>query len=142
MGTAPPRALAAGEQCPFRTGASGFQPGNKKRGGQGGYIPPCARQKKDMRYMQFKIFAIPAGGSPELEEEMNRFLRSHRVVSVQKKLESNEGSLLWCFCAEYIDGSPNLSSGKTFGQSKRIDYKSVLSAAAVPKENKTVSTAL
>ncbi len=79
--------------------------------------------------MQFKIFAIPATGSPELEEEMNRFLRSHRVVSVQKKLETGEGSLLWCFCAEYVEGSA--ASGvfpKSIGdKAKRIDYKAVLS---------------
>jgi hypothetical protein len=32
--------------------------------------------------MQFKLFSIPATGDVEAEEELNRFLRSHRAVSV------------------------------------------------------------
>ena len=32
--------------------------------------------------MQFKIIAIPATGDHEAEEDLNRFLRGHRVVSV------------------------------------------------------------
>lgn len=36
--------------------------------------------------MQFKLFSIPATADAEAEEEPNRFLRSHRVVSVQKEL--------------------------------------------------------
>lgn len=37
--------------------------------------------------MQYRVFAIPATGSEDLEEELNRFLRSHCVVTVQKSIE-------------------------------------------------------
>jgi len=80
--------------------------------------------------MQFRVFAIPAGGSPELEEDMNRFLRSHRVVSVQKTLENWDGTPKWCFCVEFLDARPETKGkGKGKGGAERIDYKAVLSEA-------------
>ena len=33
--------------------------------------------------MQFKVVTIPTVGDPDAEEELNRFLRGHRVVSVE-----------------------------------------------------------
>ena len=78
--------------------------------------------------MQYHVQMIPAAGSPELEEEFNRFLRSHRVIAVQKSLEVVEGSPCWCFCVEWLEGSPVGGGGKGRG-TKKIDYKDVLSAA-------------
>ena len=39
--------------------------------------------------MQFKLFSIPATGDATAEEELNKFLRSHRAVSVEKHLVQN-----------------------------------------------------
>jgi len=75
--------------------------------------------------MQFRIFSIPATGSPDMEEELNLFLRSHRVVSTQKTLQPVDGILRWCFCIEYLDGAPP-PTGKPSGRTERIDYKEVL----------------
>lgn len=75
--------------------------------------------------MQFRIFSIPATGSPDLEEELNLFLRSHRIVSTQKTLQPVDGVLRWCFCVEYLDGAKG-SGGKPSGRTERIDYKEVL----------------
>ena len=75
--------------------------------------------------MQFKIIAIPATGDHEAEEDLNRFLRGHRVVSVQKELVQTGTAAYWCFCAEYLDGvKPNADRSK--GRA-RVDYKDVLS---------------
>ncbi len=77
--------------------------------------------------MQFKLFSIPATGNAESEEELNRFLRSHRAVSVQKEL-INGHTACWCFCVEYLLNSP-LPEGKTGGGGRqRVDYKEILSA--------------
>ncbi len=43
--------------------------------------------------MQFKLFTIPATGDAGAEEELNRFLRSNRAVSVQKELVENGDAL-------------------------------------------------
>ena len=74
--------------------------------------------------MQFKLFSIPATGDAEAEEELNRFLRSHRAVSVQKELVQGGQTAYWCFCIEYLlDGVPQ---GKGGGRA-RVDYKELLS---------------
>jgi superfamily II DNA helicase RecQ len=77
--------------------------------------------------VQYRVFAVPAVGSPDLEEELNRFLRSHRVISVQKTAEQVDGVLRWCFCVEYLEGVPAGSGSKQGGGSARVDYKQVLS---------------
>ena len=61
--------------------------------------------------MQFKLFSIPATGDLETEEELNRFLRSHRAVSVQKELVNNGDTPCWCFCVEYRKHRGVLSEG-------------------------------
>jgi superfamily II DNA helicase RecQ len=78
--------------------------------------------------MQYSVFAIPATGSPEIEEELNHFLRSHKVISVQKTVEVIDGTPRWCFCVEYLeDGVAPGRSARGAGRSKRVDYKEVLS---------------
>jgi len=71
--------------------------------------------------MQYRVFAIPVTGSSDLEDELNQFLRSHRIVSVQKTVEVVDGAPRWCFCLEYLEG------GAPTGRSKRVDYKEHLS---------------
>ena len=75
--------------------------------------------------MQFKLFSISATGDSEAEAELNRFLRSHRAVSVEKELVSNSHAAYWCFCIEYLLGS--VPEGKGSGR-QRVDYKEILSA--------------
>jgi superfamily II DNA helicase RecQ len=76
--------------------------------------------------VQFKLFSIPATGDADSEEELNRFLRSHRAVSVQKELVQGGPTAYWCFCVEYLLNSP-LPEGKGGGR-PRVDYKELLSA--------------
>lgn len=75
--------------------------------------------------MQFKLFVIPATGDAEAEEDLNRFLRSHRAISVQKELVHNNQATCWCFCVEYLlNSSPEDSKA---GGRARVDYKQLLS---------------
>ena len=75
--------------------------------------------------MQYKLFQIPAHGSAELEEELNLFLRSHRIVSVQKSLQPIGDVFCWNFCVEYLqDGRTKESSRNPHGQ---LDYRELLS---------------
>jgi superfamily II DNA helicase RecQ len=75
--------------------------------------------------MQFKLFTIPATGDNEAEEELNRFLRSQRAVSVQKELVQGCHTAYWCFCVEYL---PGISPEGKGGGRQRVDYKEILSA--------------
>jgi len=75
--------------------------------------------------MRFKLFSISASGDAEAEEELNRFLGGHRVVSVQKELVRDGAGGYWCFCIEYLLGA----AGKQGSDRSRVDYKQVLSEA-------------
>lgn len=72
--------------------------------------------------MQIKLFTIPISDSGKAIEEMNRFLRGHKVLEVEQKLIQNEHGALWAFCVRYIQNAP-----PSEGQVKRkVDYREIL----------------
>lgn len=73
--------------------------------------------------MQFKLFSIAATGDTEAEAELNRFLRSHRAVSVEKQLVQSGGTACWFFCVEYL---VNAAPDRKDAGRPRVDYKEVL----------------
>ena len=78
--------------------------------------------------MQFKFFTIPAmsGDTERAEEELNRFLRGHRILSVQRELVSNGMQSGWCCCVEYLDGDGNSFGKSAYEKREKIDYREVL----------------
>jgi superfamily II DNA helicase RecQ len=79
--------------------------------------------------MQFKIFHIAIYGNSDAEEELNKFLRSHRIVTVHRELARTASGTFWCFCVEYLDQlvKSTTASAPFSKKSERIDYKEVLS---------------
>jgi superfamily II DNA helicase RecQ len=74
--------------------------------------------------MQFKIFSVNVNGDTPSEEAMNKFLRSHRILSVQKELCGDA----WCFCVEYFEsGDAVVPSSFSPKRNERVDYREVLS---------------
>lgn len=77
--------------------------------------------------MQLKVFAVPAQGGEEAVEEMNRFLRAHRVLSIEKRLVE-QGGAYWSFCVEYLERGGEGGGPGTADRAKRgVDYKEILS---------------
>ena len=75
------------------------------------------------KIMQFQFFKIPVDNSQEQTNEMNAFLRGHKIVSVEKNFVSNNSEAYWGFCIKYIVGSAK----NTFSTKKeKIDYRAVL----------------
>ncbi|MFW5844655.1 MAG: HRDC domain-containing protein [Planctomycetota bacterium] len=74
--------------------------------------------------MQFRTFIIPVGDDGSLAEALNRFLRGHRVVSVQRQVVEVPGGPAWAFCVEYLQPEAAMAAGG--GQRQRIDYREVL----------------
>ena len=72
-----------------------------------------------MQYQVFVVSAVTGQGT----EELNRFLRSHRVVSIEKRFLDRESGQ-WCFCIEYLDGGQPKETEKR----SRVDYREVLSS--------------
>ena len=55
--------------------------------------------------MQLKIFSIPSFGSEALEEEMNKFLRTHRILQIERHFCPDNGGY-WAVMVEYVLGDP------------------------------------
>jgi superfamily II DNA helicase RecQ len=75
--------------------------------------------------MQFKIFTIPVTDDGTAIEEMNRFLRGHKVLEVEQQLISTKVGSQWHFCVKYLanaNAQPDIKPQNT----SKIDYKEVL----------------
>ncbi|MDH6535215.1 helicase [Parabacteroides sp. 52] len=77
--------------------------------------------------MQIKLFNIPVSDTGVLMDEMNTFLRGHKVLDMEQKLIQSDHGGSWCFCIRYIEG-PHPSPVPPHGVHKKVDYKEVLSA--------------
>ena len=83
-----------------------------------------------MAYAFFKI-----GGTSVAEgeaDELNKFLRTHRILSIDKHFVERVDGVHWYFCVEYLDAAPGkraVSSepGGKGSSSTRVDYKKILS---------------
>lgn len=79
--------------------------------------------------MQLKIFTIPAFDNTAATDEINRFLRSHTVVDIEKQFISNGNSSFWSFCVRYMSVETSLKSG----QREKVDYKELLDPVTFAK---------
>ncbi len=76
--------------------------------------------------LQYKFFIIPTADSAEAESELNRFLRSVRVITIHREFVANGQNTFWSMAVEYLYDSvrsETASSGK-----RKVDYKEVLSS--------------
>lgn len=75
--------------------------------------------------MQIRIFIISIKNVDHSEVEMNRFLRSHRVLAVKKEFVVDGENSFWTFCIEYLDA---VSGSVPVGSVARpkVDYKEQL----------------
>lgn len=80
--------------------------------------------------MQLRFFQIPVDGGAA-EEELNKFLRSHRVLRIDREMTRRESSPAWAVSVEYLEGAgPSAStSGTRRSEERKVDYKEVLNTA-------------
>lgn len=71
--------------------------------------------------MQYKTFMLPASGSEQTEENLNVFLRTHRIVSVRTEFVAGE-TPAWCVFVEFVQQAE--SSVKS---ASKVDYMKILS---------------
>lgn len=73
--------------------------------------------------MQYKIFTISVESpSAEVENDLNRFLRSCRLIDVEKHLVVSSQKAFWTYCVQYADIPKNDETAKNI----KIDYKNIL----------------
>lgn len=70
------------------------------------------------------MITVPIRDPGEADEELNAFLRGHRILSVSRRFVEAGASSFWCFCIDYTEkrGPSSVSRGNR----GRIDYKDVL----------------
>ena len=72
--------------------------------------------------MQIKLFTIPVGDSGLAQQEMNTFLKAHKIQEIEQKLINNDNGAWWCFCVRYLETAFSATS-----ESKvKVDYRKML----------------
>lgn len=79
--------------------------------------------------MQIKVFTIPLSDTERCEAEANKFLRSHRVLQVERHF-CPDGGGYWTLLVEYMEGDPTGEAPPA----KRNDHRDA--AASLTEEQK------
>lgn len=79
--------------------------------------------------MQIKLFSLPAFPGNECTEEINRFLRSNKILEIKKEFVNGESGQYWAFCVTYLPVAPVNTAQTSFAGEKKEkkDYRSMLS---------------
>jgi superfamily II DNA helicase RecQ len=79
--------------------------------------------------MPTRFFTIAALDPRDGEEELNQFLSSYRIASVERHLVAVSGGAQWCIAVDWLqaDRTASASTGAgTTGKRGRLDYKQLL----------------
>ncbi len=78
--------------------------------------------------MRMHFATIPVLDSGPAQAELNRFLASHRVLTVERHLVASEHGAVWAVCVSYTEGRAEPSGTKPpSGKKKPVDYRELLS---------------
>ncbi len=77
--------------------------------------------------MQIKLFTIPILQAEERNEELNKFLRTHKIADIEKQLVQSGSTAYWSFCIQYFTELTE-SRAENRADNVKIDYREKLSA--------------
>ena len=76
--------------------------------------------------MSLRFFLIPVSDSHASEQELNGFLASHKILSMERHLIDQGTNSFWTICVDYLN-SVTTDPHRTQNLSRnRVDYKSIL----------------
>ena len=76
--------------------------------------------------MAQRFFVVPVQSSESAESDLNAFLSSHKVLTIDRRWVDLGANSFWAICIDYIAaGSKSADHDKSLTRS-RIDYKEVL----------------
>jgi len=78
--------------------------------------------------MQLRFFRIPAGDTGCFAEELNAFLRGHRILTVQREFVSGADGAWWAICVEYLSAAADTGPAANGTGKGKIDYREKLNA--------------
>jgi superfamily II DNA helicase RecQ len=75
----------------------------------------------------YRFFLIPVRNSVAAEEELNRFLRGHRVLNVDRRWVDQGSDSFWSLCVDYLEpGQEGAAGQRRSGEGGKVDYREVL----------------
>jgi hypothetical protein len=78
--------------------------------------------------MPYRSFLIPIRDAQRAERELNDFIRSHRVLAVDRHWVDRGENSFWAVWVDDLEPSPDRPSDvATSGSKRKLDYKEVLS---------------
>lgn len=76
--------------------------------------------------IQINIFTLPLAPSLQQTEDLNHFLRSHKIIDIRKEMAIVDGNSVWTFCVSYMQESTSISP---IAKNAKTDYKELLDEA-------------
>lgn len=77
--------------------------------------------------MSFAVFHIPTLHGESGQAELNVFLRSHRVLKVERHFVPDGDHSFWTFCVDYLEATSGSVSGTgSKARATAVDYREVL----------------
>lgn len=76
--------------------------------------------------MGLRFFVVPVTNSEASEQELNGFLASHKVVSIERKLIDQGVNSFWAICVDYLSHGSGDGFSKSNLTRSRVDYKAIL----------------
>ena len=76
--------------------------------------------------MGLRFFVVSAMNPEAAEQELNGFIASHKVVSIERKLIDQGVNSFWAICVDYLDRTPNDGISRSNVARNRVDYKAIL----------------
>jgi hypothetical protein len=79
--------------------------------------------------MAYRVFIVPVHDPGAAETELNGFLASQRVLSVDRRFVEEGERSFWSFCVDFVNGRGGPSSSSAAGRTwkrNRTDYREVL----------------
>lgn len=80
--------------------------------------------------MAYRFFVIPIRDEGSTAAELNGFLRSHRVLAVDRRWVEAGTESFWSFCVDYLEhggGRAGPGAGRNGAGRAKVDYREVLS---------------
>ena len=76
--------------------------------------------------MGLRFFLVPVRDSENAERELNGFLASHKVLSIDRQLVDVGMNSFWAICIDYLTSSAGESTLTSNLSRSRVDYKTIL----------------
>ena len=80
--------------------------------------------------MAYRVFTISVRDEGSAAADLNGFLRSRRVLSVDRRWVDQGSESFWSFCVDYLESSGGAAGGAAGGRNgtnRKVDYREVLS---------------